>query len=160
MRAVQDSNDAAFRALRAGDAAQTLDSCQNMIAVHGVLNGVARDENIAVELRHGGIRHNEAVAVVVKNQAAFYFITTRERRRLGTLRRVLGRFLSRRLLFRLSAAEAGSLLTCRKRNMLSGLSCEGGGIGFRARRRAPSSTEILVTFFRFPRNFFRDSGII
>src|SRR5260370_1384430 len=79
-----------------------------MITVDGVLNGVARDENVDGERRHGGIRHNEAVAVVVKNQAAFYFITTREGRGLGTLQRVLGRFLCRRLLFRLAVREAVS----------------------------------------------------
>src|ERR1700687_3011301 len=52
MRAAQDSNDAAFGTLRAGNAAQTLNLCQNVVAVHGVLNAVARNENIAVELRH------------------------------------------------------------------------------------------------------------
>jgi len=33
-----------FGALRAGDATQTLDLCENVIAVHGVLDGVARDK--------------------------------------------------------------------------------------------------------------------
>src|SRR2546425_165044 len=91
-----------------GDAAQTLDLCKNMIAVHGVLDGVAGDENITVEIRHGGIRHDEAVAVVVKDQAAFYFIATRKGRGLGTASRVLGLFLAGRLPFRLAAREAGS----------------------------------------------------
>ena len=48
----KDSNDAAFRTLCAGDAAQTLNLCQYVVAVHGVLDPVARDEYIAVELRH------------------------------------------------------------------------------------------------------------
>src|SRR5882762_11620835 len=52
MRPAKDSNDAAFRTLRAGDAAPTLNLCQYVVAVHGVLDAVARDEYIAVELRH------------------------------------------------------------------------------------------------------------
>jgi len=48
----KDSNDAAFRTLRAGDAPQTLNLCQDVVAVHGVLDASARDEYIAVELRH------------------------------------------------------------------------------------------------------------
>src|SRR5229473_1838752 len=67
VRAVEDSNDTAFRSLRSGDPAQPLNLRQNMIAVHGVLDGVARDENIAVELRHRRIRDHEAIAVVVEN---------------------------------------------------------------------------------------------
>src|ERR1700719_3917171 len=47
----------------------------------------------------------------------------------------------------ISSVEAGSLLTCRKRNMLSGLKCEGRGIG-RARldmrlRRTADSTQFF-----------------
>src|SRR5437899_1774806 len=105
MRAAQDSNDAAFRPLRAGDAAQTLDLCQNVVAVHGVLDGVAGDENVAVEVRHRGIRHDEAIAVVVKDQATSYFIPTRKGRGLGSASRVLRLFLPGRLSFRLAARE-------------------------------------------------------
>jgi len=94
MRAAQDLNDAAFSALRAGNATQTLNFCQNVVAVHGVLDGVARNENIAVELRHRRIRDDEAIAVVVKNEASFYFIAIRERRGLGMPRRLLARFLA------------------------------------------------------------------
>src|SRR5713226_10768381 len=106
MCAAQDSKDAAFGTLRPGDAAQTLDLCQHLVAVHGVLDGVAWNENVAVEVRHGRIRHDEAVAVVVKDQAAFYFIATREWRGLGTVRRVLGLFLAVPLPFRLATWEA------------------------------------------------------
>jgi len=79
VRAVEDSNDATLGALGARDAAQALDLCENVIAVHGVLNGVAGDEHIAVELRHGGIGDDEAVTVVVKNEAALDFVMTSER---------------------------------------------------------------------------------
>src|SRR6267143_5987769 len=85
---------------------EPLNFCQNVVAVHGVLDGVARNENIAVELRHRRIRDDEAIAVVVKNEASFYFIAIRERRGLGTSHRLLARFLAGRLLFRLAAREA------------------------------------------------------
>jgi hypothetical protein len=108
MRVVEDSNDAAFGALRAGDAAQTLDFCENVIAVHGVLDGVARDEDVAVKLRYGGIGDDEAVAVVVKNEAAFYFIAARERRGLGVARGFAGRFLAGGVPFGFAVRESVS----------------------------------------------------
>ena len=103
--AVEDSQDAAFRALSAGDAAQTLNLCQNVVAVHGVLDGIGRDENISVERRHGRIRNDEAVTVVVKDQATFDFIATRQGGRLGMTSRIPGRFLAERLPFRLAARK-------------------------------------------------------
>ena len=106
MRAAQDSNDAALSTLRAGDAAQTLNLCQNVVAVHRVLDAVARNEDIAVELRHRRIRDDEAITVVVENQPSFYFIAIRERRGLWTPHCLLARFLAGRLLFRLAAREA------------------------------------------------------
>ena len=60
----------------------------------------------------------------------------------------------------MSVVDAGMLLTCRKRNMLSGLSCEGRGMGFCAGWRAAIGTTDFSQFFGFRRNFFRDSGII
>jgi hypothetical protein len=106
MRAAQDSNDAAFGTLRSGDPAPTLNLRQNVIAVHRILDGVARNENIAVELWHGRIRDDEAITVVVKNQTSFYFIAACEAGGLRRPRRILARFLVRRLLFRLAAPEA------------------------------------------------------
>src|SRR5882672_3967796 len=50
----------------------------------------------------------------------------------------------------ISLGDAGALLICRKRNMLSGLRCEGLGIGIASERRCYFSTVILVTFFRIP----------
>jgi hypothetical protein len=41
-----------------------------MIAVHGVFDSQARDENIAVQLGDGFIGDDETVAVVMQNQAA------------------------------------------------------------------------------------------
>jgi hypothetical protein len=70
------------------------------------LDAVAWDEDIAVELRHRRIRDDEAIAVVVKNQASLYFIAIREARGLRAPHRILGQFLARRLPFRLAARES------------------------------------------------------
>src|SRR5438874_1016970 len=106
MCATQDSNDPAFGALSAGDSPQPLDLCKNVIAVHGVLDGVARDEDVAIELGDWRIRDNKAVAVVVKNEATFYFITTRDRRGLRTAPCVLVRVLPRASTLGPSAGKA------------------------------------------------------
>jgi hypothetical protein len=84
MRAVEDSNDAAFGALRSGAATRAaLDFCKDVVTVHGIFDGVARNEDVAIELRHRNIRDDKAVAVVVEDQAALNFIKTRQRRTLG-----------------------------------------------------------------------------
>ena len=78
MRAAEDLNDAALGALRSGDAAPALDSCQDVVAVHGIFDGVARNEDVAVEMRHGDLRNNKPVAILVENEAPFYFIAIRQ----------------------------------------------------------------------------------
>ncbi len=76
MRTTEDSNDAAFGALRARGAAAAQNFDEDMVAVHGVLDGVARNEDVAVELGHGRVGNDEAVAVMVENEAAGDFITS------------------------------------------------------------------------------------
>src|SRR6266446_10198315 len=78
MRAAEDSNDAALGALRSGDAARALDSCQDMVAVHGIFDGVARNEDVAIEMRHRHLRNNKPIAILVENEAPFYFIAIRQ----------------------------------------------------------------------------------
>src|SRR6266581_2668753 len=78
MRAAEDSNDAALGALRSGDAAPALNSCQDVVAVHGIFDGVARNEDVAVEMRHGDVGNDETIAILVKNQASFYFVAIRQ----------------------------------------------------------------------------------
>jgi hypothetical protein len=77
-----------------------------MIAVHGVLDGVARDENIAVELRHRRIRDDEAIAIVVKNQTSFDLRAIHERRGLSRADRALERSFARSRLFQFAVREA------------------------------------------------------
>jgi hypothetical protein len=75
----------------------------------------------------------------------------------------------------ISFAETGSLVTCRKRNMLSGLKEDGRGIRRIVFLNNPGCKRwglslspiaeilargILVTFLHFHRNFFRSAGII
>ena len=102
MGPAQDSCNAAFGTLRAGDAAQTLNLGQHVVPVHGVFDGLARNEDIAVEVRHGRIRNDKPVAVVVLNQASFHFQATCERGGLGTPTGALLRFLAGARPFRLA----------------------------------------------------------
>src|SRR5215469_4431111 len=74
MGAAQDPQDAAFGALRACARAPA-DLHQNVVSVHGVLDGLAGDVHIAIELGHGPIRHHETIAVGVKDQASGEFVT-------------------------------------------------------------------------------------
>src|SRR6266446_7708613 len=78
MRAAQDSNDAALGALRSGDAARALDSCQDMVAVHGIFDGVPRNEDVAVKMRHRDVGNDEPITILVENQAPFYFVAIRQ----------------------------------------------------------------------------------
>ena len=71
MRAANDTNDAAFGAPRTGQTAETRNSCNHVIAVHGVFNVIAWNENVAIDIREGHIGHNEAVAILVKHEPAF-----------------------------------------------------------------------------------------
>jgi hypothetical protein len=76
-----------------------------MIAVHGVFDGVAWNEHIAVELRNRNIGNNETVTVVVENQASFYFIAIREWSLRRPLNGLLASFAAGRLALRFSAWE-------------------------------------------------------
>src|SRR5258708_40308489 len=78
MRAAQDSNDAAFGALRSGDAAPALDSCEDVVAVHGIFDGGARNEDVAVKMRHRDVGNDETITVLVENEAPFYFVAIRQ----------------------------------------------------------------------------------
>src|SRR6266568_1973442 len=78
MRAAEDSNYATLGALRSGDTARALDSCEDMVAVHGIFDGVARNENVAVEMRHRDVGNDETIAILVENEAPFYFIAIRQ----------------------------------------------------------------------------------
>jgi hypothetical protein len=74
MRAGDDAEDAAFGAAGSGGAAQAGNFGDDVVTVHGVFDEVARDEEIAVEIRNGDIGDDEAVAVLVENEAALDFI--------------------------------------------------------------------------------------
>src|SRR5260370_37977775 len=62
----------------------------------------------------------------------------------------------------ISSDEAGALLTCRKGRILSGLSCEGRGIGGGSSSQGLVFPTIRLNFFNFFRctcNFFRAAGV-
>src|SRR2546428_13941599 len=116
MRAAEDSNDAALGALRSGDAARALDSCQDMVAVHGVFDGVARNENVAIEMRHRDVGNDETITVLVENEAPFYFVAIRQGGTFLWRRGPPEGLLAGRLLLLLAGREAGAgprgLLDC------------------------------------------------
>jgi hypothetical protein len=45
-----------------------------VVAVHGVFDEIARDEEIAVEIGDGDIGNDETVAVLMEDEAAFDFV--------------------------------------------------------------------------------------
>ncbi len=106
MRAPQDSNDAAFGALGTGDPAGAMNSRENVVPVHGIFDGIARYENVAVKVRHRGLRHDEAVAVVVENEPALYLLAVRKNRARGLLCLARLGTLAGRIPFRFSGGEA------------------------------------------------------
>ena len=74
MRATDDANDAAFGATRSGKTAEARESGNDRVAVHGIFDVIARNENIAVDVGKRHIRNHEAVAILVQDEAALDFI--------------------------------------------------------------------------------------
>ena len=74
MSATNDANDAAFGATGSERPAETDDAGDDGVAVHGIFDEIARDENVAVDIRESHIRNNEAVAVLMEDEAAFNFV--------------------------------------------------------------------------------------
>ena len=75
MGAVENFYDAAFGALGAGvTGAGAKEFGEDVIAVHGVLDGEAGDKNVAGVLGGGFIGDDEAVAIVMEDQTAANFV--------------------------------------------------------------------------------------
>jgi hypothetical protein len=74
MRARDDAEDAAFGAAGSGGAAEAGNFGDDVVAVHGVFDEVAGDEEIAVEIGDGDIGNDETVAVLMEDEAAFDFV--------------------------------------------------------------------------------------
>jgi hypothetical protein len=74
MRAAHDSNDSPLGTLRTDGAAESLNFCHDAVAVHGVFDGVRRDENITVKLRNGDIGDHETIAIVMQDETPRHLI--------------------------------------------------------------------------------------
>ena len=74
MRAADDAHNTPFGATRSRMAAEAVDLGDDVIAVHGVFDGIARNENITIHIGKGYIGNDEAVAILMENEAAFDFI--------------------------------------------------------------------------------------
>ena len=98
-----DAEDAAFSAACSGSAAEAGNFCDDVVAVHGVFDEIAGDEEIAVEIGNGDVGNDEPVAVLMKDEAAFDFVAGN-----GF---VLGEIFGRRL--RCGSGAGGRLLLTR-----------------------------------------------
>ena len=65
--AVEHAKDAA---LGAGAAGTRQDLYGDVIAMHSIFDRVSRDEDVAIELRRRSVEDDEAVAIMVEDQAA------------------------------------------------------------------------------------------
>jgi hypothetical protein len=74
MRAADDAHNTAFGAARARVTAEAIDLGDDVIAVHGVFHGIARNENVAIHVGKGDIGNDKAVAILMENEAALDFI--------------------------------------------------------------------------------------
>lgn len=74
MRAADNAHNTAFGAAGAGVAAEAADLGDDVITVHGVFDGVARDEDVAIHIGESNIGNDEAVAILMENEAALDFI--------------------------------------------------------------------------------------
>ncbi len=74
MSAVENADDAAFGALRAVTGAGAENFGEDVVAVHGVFDGIAGNKDVAGVLRGGDVGYDEAVAVVMEDEAAGEFV--------------------------------------------------------------------------------------
>ena len=74
MRAVEDANDSALGPLWTRTGAGAKDFGEDVVAVHGVLDGVAGDKDVAGILGGGDIGDDKTIAVVVEDESAGQFI--------------------------------------------------------------------------------------
>lgn len=77
MRAADDAHDAAFGAAGAGVAAEAGNFSHDVIAVHGVFDGVAGNKNVAIHIGKSDIGNDKAVAILMENEAALDFVAGR-----------------------------------------------------------------------------------
>jgi hypothetical protein len=95
---VSASNDANYAALgtaSAGKSAKTGDFGDDGVAMHGIFDAVARNEDITVDVGKSDVSNNKAVAILMENETTANFVA-----RSGfVLRDFLGGFLGSRALF-------------------------------------------------------------
>jgi len=105
MRARDDAEDAAFGAASAGCAAEAGNLGDDVVAVHGVFDIVAGDEEVTVEIRDSDIGNDETVAILVEDEAALDFVAGKG----FVLRETIGGGLGRGARLRGGLLRAGSL---------------------------------------------------
>src|SRR5258708_25628044 len=105
MRATENSHDAAFGSLRSGEASHAAELHKDLVAVHGVSDGITGNKNVAVQLRHRLFRHDEAIAIMVEDEAALDFVATGGFRDRSCRFWIVSRRAIKRLLFGLACGK-------------------------------------------------------
>ncbi len=84
MRAAEHAENSSFGAACAvGETAAALNARQDVIPMHGVAQGIAADEKIAVQILSWRIGHDEPVTVAMRHEAPGKLIHLGPRRRSG-----------------------------------------------------------------------------
>src|SRR5258708_39641356 len=105
MRAAENSHDASLGPLRSGKTSHAAELHKDLVTVHGVSDGIARNKNVAVKLRHRLFRHDEAVAIMVEDKTSLDCIATGGFGDVFCGFGIVSRRAIRRLLFGLAAWE-------------------------------------------------------
>jgi len=101
MSPADDADNTALGAAGAGLAAQASDFGDDVVAVHGIFDGITGNENVAIHIGKSDVGNDEAVTVLMKDEAAFDLVA-----RCGLmLRELLGDGLRRRRAFALGTAK-------------------------------------------------------
>jgi hypothetical protein len=74
MSAADNADDAPFGTSGTGQTTEPGDSGNDGIAVHGVFNVIAWNENIAIDVGKRDVGDHEAVTILMENEAAFDFV--------------------------------------------------------------------------------------
>src|SRR5258708_36047260 len=105
MRAAENSHDASLGPLRSGKTSHAAELHKDLVAVHSVSDGITRNKNVAVKLRHRLFRHDEAIAIMVEDEAALDFVATGGFRDMSCRFWIVSRRAIKRLLLGLSVGE-------------------------------------------------------
>jgi hypothetical protein len=74
MGTADDANNAALGPACGRNAAEASDANDNRVAMHGVFDVIARNENVAINIGESDVGNDKAVAFLMQNEAAMDFV--------------------------------------------------------------------------------------